>query len=191
MTSIIISVRDAALRSEVAVPAVEIVYRGYMVKDILLEQFTICFDKNGWFVAIRNAVDELTAEQAGWKPNDAENSIWETLEHLTFYNYAYVERFKGVDYQYPVDDNDATFVAGSTDDEWDAAVAKFNAVMNEWRDLIAAAEESKFSEPVSKTNQASWATLISNVNAHNAYHAGQILLIRKLQGSWNAEKGVS
>jgi hypothetical protein len=63
--------------------------------------------------------------------------------------------------------------------------------MNEWRDLIAAADDDKFDQPVSATNQASWATLISNVNAHNAYHAGQILLVRKLQGSWNPKKGVS
>lgn len=161
------------------------------VKDILLEQFTTCFDENGWFVAIRNAIAGLTAEQAAWKPNDTENSIWETLGHLTFYNHAYVERFKGVDYKYATDDNDETFAAGTTEAEWNADVEKFEAVMNEWRDLIAATDESKFDEQVSKTNTASWATLISNVNAHNAYHAGQILLIRKLQGSWNPEQGVS
>ncbi|MBP6002333.1 MAG: hypothetical protein KA746_02755 [Pyrinomonadaceae bacterium] len=63
--------------------------------------------------------------------------------------------------------------------------------MTEFRDLIANAEETKFNEAASKTNQASWATLISNINAHNAYHAGQILLLRKLQGSWDRSKGVS
>lgn len=34
-------------------------------------------------------------------------------------------------------------------------------------------------------------TLISDIDSHNAYHDGQILLIRKLLGSWNREKGVS
>jgi uncharacterized damage-inducible protein DinB len=160
-------------------------------KELLLEQFTTCFDQNGWFVAIHNAIDGLTAVQAGWKPNETENSIWETLGHLTFYNNAYVERFKGVDYKYPTDDNDETFVAGSSDEEWRAEVERFDAVMNEFRDLIAVADESKFSTQVSETNKASWATLISNINAHNAYHAGQILLTRKLQGTWNPKKGVS
>lgn len=161
------------------------------VKNILLEQFSTCFDENGWFVAVRNAIDGLNAEQAAWKPNGIENSIWETLGHLTFYNYAYLERFKGVDYKYATDDNDETFEAGSTDEEWNAAVAKFDAVMNEWRELIAAADESKFLQPVSETNPASWAKLILMVSAHNAYHAGQILLTRKLQGCWNPAKGVS
>jgi uncharacterized damage-inducible protein DinB len=162
-----------------------------MSKKILLEQFNKCYDEDGWFVALRNTLNGLTAEQAAWKPNGTENSIWETLEHLTFYNYAYTERFKGIDYKYPTDNNDETFVSGSSDEEWQAAVERLDAVMKEWRELIAAASEEKFETPVSETNQASWATLISNVNAHNAYHAGQILLIRKLQGSWDPAKGVS
>ncbi len=36
-------------------------------KQFLLEQFTACYDENGWFVALKNAVKDLTAEQANWK----------------------------------------------------------------------------------------------------------------------------
>jgi hypothetical protein len=63
--------------------------------------------------------------------------------------------------------------------------------MNEWRGLIEQADESKFSEPVPTNTTRIWADLIADVNAHNAYHGGQILLLRKLQGAWNPEKGVS
>ena len=63
--------------------------------------------------------------------------------------------------------------------------------MNEFRDLITNADEGKFDEPVSATNPASWATLISNINAHNAHHGGQIVLLRKMQGSWDRAQGVS
>ena len=34
------------------------------------------------------------------------------------------------------------------------------------------------------------APLISHISTHNAYHTGQILYVRKLQGSWNPENGV-
>lgn len=37
-------------------------------KGILLEQLDECYDKNGWFVAVRNALEGVTAEQAVWKP---------------------------------------------------------------------------------------------------------------------------
>ncbi|MBK8302876.1 MAG: DinB family protein [Pyrinomonadaceae bacterium] len=163
-----------------------------MKKDILIEQFNACYDKNTWFVALKNTLAGVTAADAAWKPGGVDNSIWEIVSHLNYYNFAYVERFKGVDYQYPADDNDATFVAGdATEEAWKAEVAKLDAVMTEFRDLIKNADDSKFDEPVSATNPASWATLISNINAHNAHHGGQIVLLRKMQGSWDRAKGVS
>lgn len=160
-------------------------------KEHLLQQFTVCFDENGWFVALHNALDGVTSAQAAWKPAGTQNSIGETLSHLNFYNYAYVERFKGKTYEYPVDDNDATFAAGGGDAEWAAEVTRFNAVMTEFRELIRNADDAKFDLPVSDTNQAKWGTLISNINAHNAYHGGQIMLLRKLQDAWDSSKGVS
>lgn len=163
------------------------------MKDSLLEQFTACFDKDTWFVATKNAIRGVTAKEAAWKPAGSDNSIWEIVSHLNYYHFAYVERFKGIDYVYPADDNDATFTAADETDEaaWAAEAARFDAILNEFRDLIAAADESKFGERVSATNPASWGTLISNINAHNAHHGGQIVLLRKLQGSWDRSKGVS
>jgi uncharacterized damage-inducible protein DinB len=163
------------------------------MKQILLEQFTACYDKNTWFVALKNTLEGVMAEDAVWKPAGVDNSIWEIVSHLNYYNFAYAERFKGIDYQYPADDNDATFVAAEAADEtaWSAEIAKLNTIMTEFRELIEAADESKFDQAVSATNQASWGTLISNINAHNAHHGGQIVLLRKMQGSWDRAKGVS
>lgn len=88
-------------------------------------------------------------------------------------------------------DNNATFSTGEyTEAEWQADVARFDAVMSEWRSLIAAADASKFSESVPTNMSLNWADLIADVNAHNAYHGGQILLLRKLQGSWDPKEGV-
>lgn len=164
-----------------------------MNRETLREQVTECYDTNGWFVAVRNTIAGVTAEQAVWKHEGADNSIWETLAHLTYYNYAYVQRFKGLDYDYDVADNDATFESSkdASEADWQAEVAKFDATMNAFRELLAAAGDAKLDEQVSANNASSWASLIARINAHNAYHGGQILLLRKLQGSWNPEKGVS
>ena len=98
-------------------------------KDILLEQHNACYDENHWFVALRNAINDLTAEQAARKPEGVDNSIWAILSHLNFYNYAYVERFKGVDYVYPVSDNAETFSSGVTDEAWASEVARFDSII--------------------------------------------------------------
>ncbi len=59
-------------------------------KEILHEQFTACYDENGWFAALKNAVKDLTAEQANWKTENLDNSIWEVVRYLNFYEELYV-----------------------------------------------------------------------------------------------------
>jgi hypothetical protein len=53
-------------------------------KSILLEQFTACYDENGWFVPLKNALKNLTVEQVIWKTENLDNSIWKIVHHLNF-----------------------------------------------------------------------------------------------------------
>lgn len=162
-------------------------------KEVLLEQFTACYDENGWFVALKNAFKDVSAEQAKWKAENADNSIWEILSHLNFYNEAYLKRFKGIDYVYPTSDNSETFSSAenASEEAWRAETERFDSIMIEWRNLLEAADESKFGEAVSAANQSLWSSIVAHINVHNAHHAGQIVLLRKLQGSWDTKQGVS
>jgi uncharacterized damage-inducible protein DinB len=162
-------------------------------KEFLLDQFTSCYDVNGWFVALKNTVHNLTAEQAAWKPDGADNSIWEILSHLNYYNNAYLERFKGNDYVYKISNNDETFASAEnvSDETWQAEIERFDSIMSEWRKALEAADESKLAQAVSAKNQSPWAEMVGLINTHNSHHGGQIVMLRKLQGSWDAAKGVS
>jgi DinB superfamily len=122
------------------------------VKEILLAQFAAAYDLNGWFVALKNAIEGLNAAQAVWKTENIDNSIWEILSHLNYYNYAYLERFKGVNYVYPANNNEATFISEISEEEWQVETEKLNFVMKEWRNLLESADETKFDQPVSKSN---------------------------------------
>jgi uncharacterized damage-inducible protein DinB len=159
-------------------------------KSILLGQFAAAFDKNGWFVATNNAIAGLTAEQAAWKPEGADNSIHEIINHLNYYNNAYLVRFKGSDYEYKVADNDATFDEGEAG-TWEAEAARFGSVITAWRSELENADESKFEELAPPNNEVKWKALISNICAHSAHHGGPIVLLRTLQGSWDSRGGVS
>ncbi len=161
-------------------------------KAILLRQYDRCYNVNGWFAAVRNVISDISVVQAAWKPVDEVNCIWESLSHITYYNNAYLQRFKGLSYEYDVSSNDETFSVGEYDEAaWQGDVARFGSIMDEWRKLIEGVPEAKFSETISSENHATWAELISDVNAHNAYHGGQIVLLRKMQGVWNENSGVS
>jgi len=127
-------------------------------KEVLLEQFTACFDQNDWFVALKNTLTHVTAKQAIWKPETSDNSIWGILSHLNFYNEAYLMRFKGIDYVYPTSDNSETFSIseGPSEADWESELTRFDSIMTEWSNLLAIADEIKFDQPVSKTNDSFW-----------------------------------
>lgn len=165
--------------------------KGMTTKEILLKQFTAAYDENGWFVALKNAISGLKATEAAWKTDNIDNSIWEILSHLNYYNYAYLERFNGRPYVYKINSNDETFTADTSEKSWQAEVAKFEKIMSDWRNLIESADENKFGEFYSTKRNLFWGEVISHINLHNAYHGGQIVLVRKLQGNWDLSKGVS
>lgn len=56
-------------------------------------------------------------------------------------------------------------------------------------DAVLAGME-KWIESADEASLRKQADNIAHVSAHNAYHTGQILYIRKQQGSWDPEKGV-
>ena len=53
--------------------------------------------------------------------------------------------------------------------------------MKQWEEAVQSADDKKLAE---------WAPTIARIGTHNAYHIGQIVFVRKEQGSWDPEKGV-
>jgi uncharacterized damage-inducible protein DinB len=60
-------------------------------------------------------------------------------------------------------------------------VKKVNRVLAGWEKAVEQADDAKLAEN---------ASLIAHVGAHNAYHIGQILYVRKQEGVWDPNKGV-
>ena len=58
---------------------------------------------------------------------------------------------------------------------------KLDQVMTDWEKAVESADEKKLADN---------ASLIAHIGAHNAYHIGQILYVRKLEGVWDPSKGV-
>ena len=150
------------------------------LKSILLDQLKTTHNKQEWFVPAMPALDGLTAEQAMWRKDTTEHSIGQLTNHLIFWNNQELAKFNG---QKPAPfngNNDETF-ATFDKDSWAATVARLDEVLTGWERAIEKADEIKLK---------SWYSVIAHISTHNAYHIGQILYIRKLQGSWNPAKGV-
>ena len=150
------------------------------LRGVLLEQLHTTHDDEDWFVPAKIAVAGLTAEQANWSPGKGQHSVGQLAYHLWFWDSRSLERFNGVKSPAFSGNNDETF-----DDfnpaQWDDLQKKLDQVMTDWEKAVASADDQKI---------AANASLIAHVGTHNAYHLGQILYVRKLEGVWDPSKGV-
>ena len=150
------------------------------LRSILLEQLRTTHNEKDWFVPIDVAVEGLTAEQATWKDGSGNHSVGQLINHLLFWNARELAKFKGEPPEKYSGNNDETFNNFDAK-KWDETCKRLDAVMTELEKLVETADDAKLQTIASE---------IAHIGTHNAYHVGQIIFVRKLQGSWNPEKGV-
>ena len=151
------------------------------LRGVLLEQLRNSHDQEDWYVPASIAIDGLTAEQAQWKPagKDA-HSVGQLAYHIWYWDQRSLTQFKGEKPPAFDGNNNETFDKFSAAD-WNDLVKKLNQVLADWEAAVQSADDAKL---------AANASLIAHIGAHNAYHIGQILYVRKLEGAWNPDKGV-
>jgi hypothetical protein len=150
------------------------------LRGILLHELHTTHSQADWFVPISTAVDGLTAEQASWQPPNGGHSAGQLAYHLLFWNRLNLQRLKGEKAGKFTGNNDETFNKFD-EKQWADTVKQLDQVLTDLEKLVESAEDQKLSL---------MATTIANICTHNAYHVGQIVYVRKLQGSWNPAKGV-
>ena len=150
------------------------------LRGVLLEQLRTTHNEEDWFVPASTAVQGLTAEQAKWSPGNGAHSVGQLAYHLWFWNTTELAHFKGEKAPAFSGNNDETFNDFNAA-QWDDLQKKLNQVLTDWERAVETADDQKIAEN---------ASLIAHVGAHNAYHIGQIIYVRKLQGVWDPSKGV-
>ncbi len=150
------------------------------LRGVLLEELRTTHDEEDWFVPAKIAVDGLTAEQARWSPGKGNHSVGQLAYHLWFWDARALADFKGEKSADFSGNNEETF-DNFTAAQWDELVKKLDQVLADWEKAVESADDQKLAEH---------ASLVAHVGAHNAYHLGQIIYVRKLQGVWDPGKGV-
>lgn len=162
-------------------------------KEVLTDQFISSYSRKDWFVPLKDSLIGLTAEQASWNEGPDYHSIYGIVTHLIFWNERWLNKFKGVPVGTVEIDNRKTFKPGAIEishDEWNSSQKKLFEIMESWAAGLQEVDESFYSIPVHNQADDPWSTYISQIIMHNVYHTGQIVAIRKLQGSWNPNLGV-
>jgi uncharacterized damage-inducible protein DinB len=151
------------------------------LREILLAELRSTHTSEEWFVPANIAVKGLTAEQASWTDSKGNHSVGQLAYHLVFWNQQNLARLKGEPppQQYS-GNNEETFDKFDAK-TWNDTVRKLDQVMADLEKWIETADESKLKEEAQR---------LTHISTHNAYHIGQIIYVRKEQGSWDPKNGV-
>ena len=151
------------------------------LREVLLSELRSTHTNAEWFVPANTAVKGLTAEQANWTDGKGNHSVGQLAYHLVFWNRRNLAKLKGESLEKFSGNNDETFARfdGKT---WSETVKQLDEVMKELEEWVESADEAKLKES---------AQVITHISTHNAYHVGQIIYVRREQGSWDAKNGVN
>ena len=152
----------------------------FTLRNLLLEQLKATHTNKDWFVPANIAVQGVTPEQASWTDGHGNHSVGQLAYHLVFWNAQELAKLKGETPAKYSGKNDETF-SDFDAKRWSDAVQQLDQVMLNFEKFVESADEKTLEKD---------ASTIATIAMHNAYHIGQIIYIRRLQGSWNPEMGV-
>jgi len=132
-----------------------------------------------------DAVKNLPPELRGKKPKGAEYSAWQLLEHLRIAQWDILEFSRDPKHQSPEWPSGYWPAQPAPPDEkaWDKSVRAFRSDLKELCDMVADEAVDLFARiPLGDGQTVLREALL--VADHNAYHIGQLVLVRRLLGAW-------
>src|SRR5215471_14133311 len=151
------------------------------LRDVLLAELRSTHTHAEWFVPVNTAVKGLTADQANWTDGKGNHSVGQLTYHLLFWNQRNLAKLKRENLERFSGNNDETFTKFDSK-TWNDTVQQLDKVMNELEKWVETADEANLKEE---------AQVFTHISTHNAYHIGQIIYVRKEQGSWDPKNGVN
>ncbi|MGQ3481399.1 DinB family protein [Paenibacillus sp. TY11] len=152
--------------------------------NMLVLQRENSWDKEEWIVPLAAALQGVTTHEATWTPQGGGNTIWQTVRHINYYNERILNRLTDRPVSSTGISNDETFgLPGDAEDHegWQETLKKTETLVNQLLAVITALTDADLDKSFgSETLGAE----LSRWTLHDAYHSGQIVLIRKQMGTW-------
>jgi uncharacterized damage-inducible protein DinB len=155
----------------------------------LIDQFTRAHDGDPWHGSpVKAILAGVTAAQAAAEPPNGAHSIWALVLHMTAWRNEVAERATGKPAGEPAA-GDYPAVGDPTPARWTAALAALDAshanLVNVVKDMTDAYLWKATNDPRNRPlgTGVSYYELLHGIVQHDAYHAGQIAILKKVLGS--------
>jgi hypothetical protein len=156
-----------------------------MANDKLLREHVLkLLEGGGAHVTFEAAVKGIPAALRGKRPKGAEHSLWELLEHMRIATWDILEFSrdgKHVSPEWPSGYWPKT-KAPPNDKAWAKSVRAFAADLAAMRKLVA--ESADLYAPIPHGDGQTILREALLIADHNAYHLGELVLVRRLLGAW-------
>jgi hypothetical protein len=154
-------------------------------EDLLREQLAKMLDWGEAHTDFRSTVANFPRDLRGKVPPGLPHSAWQLLEHVRIALWDILEFSRGSQHKplkWP-DDYWPAKAAPPSDDAWEKSVESVEKHLDDMRNLVNDRSHDLFAPLPHGQGQ----TLLREVLLaadHNAYHLGQLLLVRKALGAW-------
>ena len=156
--------------------------------DRLIDQFRRAHDGDPWHGSpVKAILDGVTAEQAARKPANGAHSIWALVLHMTGWRNEVAARATGKPAGEPAA-GDYPEVGDPTPARWKAALAALDASHANLVEVVRGMSDEHLLKPTNDPRSrplgtgVSYYELLHGIVQHDAYHAGQIAILKKVLG---------
>jgi uncharacterized damage-inducible protein DinB len=148
----------------------------------LADQLERAFRGGAWHgPAVAESLAGVDESAAAARPFPGAHSIWEIVHHLTTWNDVPRRRLGGERLEGVPEEVDWPPVVDTSAAAWRAAVASLEDAHAALHARVADLTDGQLDDPVAGSDPTVWGMLLG-ILQHNAYHAGQILILKKALG---------
>lgn len=154
----------------------------------LVDQIKRAHDGDPWHGSpVKTILAGVTAEQAARRPPGGAHSIWELVLHMTGWRNEVARRATGAAAGEP-EAGDYPAVGDPTPARWKAALDALDASHANLAKVVRGLSDEQMLKPTNDPRNAALGTgvtyyeLLHGIVQHDAYHAGQIAILKKMFG---------
>jgi hypothetical protein len=152
-----------------------------MKNDPLRQHLVNLLTKAEAHVDLESSLKDFPRELRGKKPEGSPHTPWQLLEHIRIAQWDILEFSKDAKHKSPKwpDDYWPKTEAPSDDKAWDKSVKQVLADLNAMSDLVSDSKRDLFA-PIPHGDGQTLLREALLVADHNAYHLGQLVLLRRI-----------
>ena len=161
-----------------------------MNDQALREHLLYLLRGGGAHLSFDDVIANLPKELRGAKPQGVPHTPWRLLEHMRICQWDILEFSRNPDHVSP-EFSDGYWPASDappTAEAWDNSIQAFRADLQAMQDLVADPDTDLFAAIPHGDGQ----TILREsllVADHNAYHLGQLVVVRRCLGAWSGDAG--